>query len=287
MSNNRALLKSVQDLYSLAEVFRPEKGHPDRPYVFKSTIFSFIDDNGVAYFGELPIREKEISLELFHDNLEHIPDEEIYPPASSHITISAISVGNDVYIKEPNLVVYKTSKERGVLAKLLLQEVEVMELVKERPHPHIVHYHGCIVNRGRILSIVLDRYHQTLERRREDRGRGFNADLCFKSIRSAIKHLHSLGLAHNDLNPMNIMVDREDTPFLIDFGSCRPFGASLISTGTLGWMEDEFVTSEKSHDEFSLRKLQSWLVDMPAGNYERRSYPIPSLSKSSVAPDIA
>jgi serine/threonine protein kinase len=148
-----------------------------------------------------------------------------------------------------------------------------MELLRKHPHPHIVQYRGCIVKRGRITGIALNRYHQTLERRLEDRERKFDTNSCFQTIFSAIEHLHSLGLAHNDLSPMNIMVDQEDRSFLIDFGSCQPFGADLITIGTPGWMEDYFMTSAKSHDEFSLRKLRNWLVDMPAGRYEKPSYP--------------
>jgi len=39
-------------------------------------------------------------------------------------------------------------------------------------------------------------------------------------IESGIRHLHSLGLVHNDINPRNIMMDH-DKAVIIDFGSCR------------------------------------------------------------------
>lgn len=46
---------------------------------------------------------------------------------------------------------------------------------------------------------------------------------------------------------------------LIDFGSCQPFGERLQSLGTRGWYEELFFTSEKKHDEFSMRKIKEWL----------------------------
>jgi serine/threonine protein kinase len=54
-----------------------------------------------------------------------------------------------------------------------------------------------------------------------------------RDIRAGARHLHSLGLAHNDLNPTNIAVDGDDDPILLDFGSCRRFGEHL-SGGTNG-----------------------------------------------------
>jgi len=36
-------------------------------------------------------------------------------------------------------------------------------------------------------------------------------------IRAGVEHLHSLGLAHNGLNPTNIAVNTEDNPIQLDF----------------------------------------------------------------------
>ena len=44
-------------------------------------------------------------------------------------------------------------------------------------------------------------------------------------VESGIRHLHSLGLIHNDINPSNIMLDGEIP--IIDFGSCQREGESL------------------------------------------------------------
>ena len=80
-----------------------------------------------------------------------------------------------------------------------------------------------------------------------------------ESITDATKHLHALGLAHNDINPANVMVRDDDTICVIDFGSCRPFGCRLITAGSYGWIDEEFTTSDLKHDEVALNKLRDWL----------------------------
>jgi serine/threonine protein kinase len=78
-------------------------------------------------------------------------------------------------------------------------------------------------------------------------------------IASAVAHLHSLGLAHNDPKPSNIMLDSEDEPFLIDFGSCQKFGGSLLTGGTEGWIDQPFTTSDKAHDQLGLFQIRQWV----------------------------
>ena len=66
------------------------------------------------------------------------------------------------------------------------------------------------------------------------------AERWAEGLRVAQAYLHSLGLAHNDINPYNIMVREDGTPVLIDFGSCQPFGGRLQSLGSPGWYEEMF-----------------------------------------------
>ena len=83
------------------------------------------------------------------------------------------------------------------------------------------------------------------------------------ALESAVSHLHSLGLAHNDLHPGNILVDDKGAPVLRDFEAAREIGAKLgIRRGTGGWIEEEmkdYHTSDKNHDLFALGKIRAWL----------------------------
>ncbi|TAQ86248.1 hypothetical protein B7494_g5414 [Chlorociboria aeruginascens] len=116
-------------------------------------------------------------------------------------------------------------KGSNYIPKALLEETLVMEQISKLYHPNIVGYYGF-------------KFVETLE--------------------SAVDYLHSLGLAHNDINPDNIMI-KDGMPVLIDFGSAQPFGKRLQSLGTEGWYEELFFTSEKKHDTYSLWKLREWL----------------------------
>ena len=123
-----------------------------------------------------------------------------------------------------------------------------MELISKSPHPNIVGYYGCRVRRGRITAIILEQIDKTLTQYAETAEfQELDRDRFAEAIYSAVDHLHSLGLAHNDINPHNIMV-KDGALVLIDFGSCRPFGKRLESLGTEGWYEELFSTSEKKHD---------------------------------------
>ena len=112
----------------------------------------------------------------------------------------------------------------------------------------------------------MDRYPITLEDRLKERtgALGFDKDSCMDGLVSAMKHIHTLGLARNDLNPENIVLDEHESPVIIDLGSCQPFGYALITAGTREWREEDFETSEVRHDQVSLGKIRSWMEDKVA-----------------------
>jgi serine/threonine protein kinase len=100
-------------------------------------------------------------------------------------------------------------------------------------------------------------------------------------LRAGIEHLHSLGYAHNDLNPMNVAMDGGDAPVILDFGSCRKFGETLLSGGTPGWIDEDFSTSGAQQDWRALRKMEVWLWERQA---ERE---ILSEAHQASSPDVA
>jgi serine/threonine protein kinase len=163
------------------------------------------------------------------------------------------------YIKRPGLTCYESMKGTDYVPKALLDETLIMELISKSPHENIIGYYGCRVRRGRITAIVLERLEKTLTQcALTPYLQELDQDRFLKALESAVDHLHSLGLAHNDINPDNIMI-RNGAPVLIDFGSCQPVGKPLQSLGTEGWYEEVFFTSEKKHGIYSLTKLREWL----------------------------
>jgi serine/threonine protein kinase len=144
----------------------------------------------------------------------------------------------------------------------------MLERVSKAPHPYIVRFLGCRIRRGRITAIILESLRWTLwdyAHKRPNEFAQLDKEAFLAGVESAVDYIHSLGLAHNDINPFNIMVREADdascSPVLIDFDSCGPFGCRLLTGGTPGFVDIEdpepFV-SLKRHDEFALGRLREW-----------------------------
>lgn len=252
-------LKSLQDL-TIVESFSPGSTVP------KHTTFYHITSDEKLYFGQTSRNKKELSLQEFRHALERIPDEEVYPsiPSQPPLTSAPESIDQPTYIKRPGLNSFEDMRGTPFVPKAILQETLIMEQISKTAHPNIIRYYGCRTRRGRICAIVLEELEQTLSQFISTP----EIDTLDKTkfadgVESAIEYLHSLGLAHNDLNPDNIMVRRgnndEIQPVLIDFGSCQPYGKPLDSLGTVGWYDKPFFHSELEHDTFGLAKLRRWL----------------------------
>jgi len=85
--------------------------------------------------------------------------------------------------------------------------------------------------------------------------------VCYlPGIKDGIRHLHSLRLIHNDINPANIMLDNQG-PVIVDFDSCRAPGESLNRVKrTYGWHDPNVRVSQESNDLNALAELRIWLT---------------------------
>lgn len=252
-------LRSLQDL-TIVESFSPGSTVP------KHTTFYHITSDERLYFGQTSRNKKELTLQEFRHALERIPDEEVYPniPSQPPLTIAPDSIHQSTYIKRPGLNSFEDMRGTPFVPKAILHETLIMEQISKAAHPNIIHYYGCRIRRGRICAIVLEELEQTLTQLTSTPEFDTLDKTKFADgVESAIEYLHLLRLAHNDLNPDNIMIrrgkDDEILPVLIDFGSCQPYGKPLDSLGTVGWYEQPFFHSELEHDTFGLAKLRRWL----------------------------
>ena len=77
----------------------------------------------------------------------------------------------------------------------------------------------------------------------------------FQWVCEAVDYAHSKGIVHRDLKPANILVDRNGSPFVIDFGLAQawapwvPKRDQMIASGTPQYMSPEHV-SENNELEF-------------------------------------
>ena len=186
-----------------------------------------------------------------------IPPEDFCPEFKQGLTPVSVPLLEDIYIKKPSLMAWQP-EDQGYIAALVLQEAEICETLKKHPHPNIAQYHGCLLENGRIAGLCFTKYGSTLEEALAVMNGITEREMTalLKAIEDGIRHLHRLGLAHNDINPSNIMMDGEK-PVIIDFDSARPIGEKLgYKIGTVGWELEEAEFSGPENDLFGLAKIQ-------------------------------
>jgi len=132
-----------------------------------------------------------------------------------------------------------------------LREVEV---TRQLQHPNIVRLVGAgtqgepdiLHNRTSEVLIVFPFYKQSLQdelERRELVSQPLAQDLIlgiFFHICSAVRELHTAQppLAHRDIKPHNILLDRDLSPILMDFGSAAPARLTVSSLKEAAYLQD-------------------------------------------------
>ncbi|MBE3049945.1 protein kinase family protein [Candidatus Bathyarchaeota archaeon] len=257
-ATTRHEISSIQDLDAIVDT------RDATTAAIKYTTFYLFTSNDVALLGKIPKAKAEITIGEYTAALERVPDRSIFP-ALTNDTVAVLTSapeGNDnQYIKRPNMSMYELcDHDDDFLASLLLSEAATMEQIARHPHPNIVRYHGVRARRGRITGLVLEKYPITLLEHVQ-RGMDLDEEKVMAALESAVEYLHSLGLAHNDIHPVNIMVSAEKMPVLIDFDSCQPFGKRLMSQGTPGWADVFDGLSGKEHDIYALSRVREWFKE--------------------------
>lgn len=166
--------------------------------------------------------------------ISKIPMENVWPPMDPCFTPAPDPLPPNSYIKQPSLLYYGDSPASLEPGRQVLAEVEVCEVLRRHPHPNIAQYLGCVTKNGRVTGLCFNKYPMTLSQKLKE-ATPFDRALCLRGIESGVRHMHALGLIHNDLNPSNIMMDGE-SPVIIDFDSCKREGDKLgLKAGTVGW----------------------------------------------------
>lgn len=258
--------RQLHDITSFADfdgqIMTHLRGCPDGTH---TTMFWKFRHGGDAYFTEIPKRLSTITINEARSSLRRIPDDEIYPKLAADAgslteAPTARITDGEIFIKRPALHNYDIPGDHHWIGKLLLSEAQIIEKVSKNPHRNIVEYHGCYMVDGRIKGIALKRYLHSLDDYLEKDGAAMeDAEALMQQLESAVSYLHSLGLAHNDVKPSNIMRKADNTPVLIDFGSCRPFEETLITRGTPGWGQEPYHISVKEQDFSALKRMRKWL----------------------------
>jgi serine/threonine protein kinase len=110
------------------------------------------------------------------------------------------------------------------------------------PHPNIAEYLGCVVKKGRVTGLCFTKYPAYLNDlkmviiwAKPSNKVHLDTKVCLKGIEAGLKHMHKLGLVHNDITTHNIMMDG-DKPIIINFNACTREGEYI---GQIGKMDSE------------------------------------------------
>ena len=178
----------------------------------------------------------------------------------------------DCYLKSPNVSVWNGSK---IVAELMLAEARVNQTFLAEPHVNLGTYLGCILHKDRIVQLTFPYYLKTLSdrviRAKQEGSDCFPAneqETCLNGIKTAVRHIHFMGYARNDISACNILFDRNEKAVLIDLDSCALIGEPLKKGGNVGgwrgpfFWGKEFKYSSIDCDELSLQDIEDWLSDM-------------------------
>lgn len=124
-------------------------------------------------------------------------------------------------------------------------------LARQVSSPHVVRIHD-IARDGERWIISMDFIDgESLERRLE-RGGPLTADAAVvlaRGLLSGLSAAHRCGVVHRDLKPANILFDRNDRPYLTDFGVARSLGATGVTQTGLIVGTPEYLSPEQARGD--------------------------------------
>ena len=181
----------------------------------------------------------------------------------SEACVAAASSGRALYVKELGVAGYDGPASMPTVKKIATQEAYVCGLLSRAGprHKNIAEYLGCVVRDGCVAALVFPKYYETLAERLKRGCEPADVAEVVPGLRSAIAHLYTMDLSHNDINPTNIMfAGRQDTtPILIDFDSCREVNKPLFKGCTYEWGDLNATTARKEHDENAVELIEAHL----------------------------
>lgn len=234
----------------------------DPKFLYTHVILRDADNYYSAQVPERITHPVDISSIRSHSSLVMIPPEHICPKVESDLTICPNPEGPNVFTKHPRLTGYNGS---ACLSLWLLQEARICELLIKNTHENVARYLGCTVKNDRITGLCFEKYEETLEDRIQD-GRLVDNENCLRQIEAGTKHLHNLGVVHNDMRLDNVMFRsrHDDVPVIIDFDSCALKGFPLPDKRRP--LPDDASIAEFKNDTFGLKMLQRELEMGGQGN---------------------
>ncbi|GAA5973961.1 hypothetical protein JCM11641_001243 [Rhodosporidiobolus odoratus] len=158
--------------------------------------------------------------------------------------------GPDASTRSVKLVHRSKNPTSSARVRALWTEFKCIRALRSAPHPNLISFREFIITPS--YAIVTMPFHPRLMPVALPESK---AKIYFRQLLSAVEHLHSHGIAHNDIKPSNILLSADDQPILIDYGFSTSY--SLTSPdrflSSLSWGTPEYLSPERAkgmlHDE--------------------------------------
>lgn len=149
----------------------------------------------------------------------------------------------------------------------ILREIKILKFCTEYRHPNIlslididIEYHG---NKLNSISIVTERgdtdLHELIYKYNKNNNHLTEEHYKFIlfQILSGVKHLHSANIIHRDLKPSNIIINKDSTIKIIDFGLSRSCVSKMTEYVVTRWYRaPEIVLSKAEYQH----KIDIWSI---------------------------
>jgi len=106
--------------------------------------------------------------------------------------------------KRPKLLFYDDPTACKRCQAWVLAEALVLEVLAKRPHPHVIQYHGVVVEGVRIVGPAFECLPQSLDQRCRAAAPPLDVTKVIRVVTDALAHVHSFGCCHHDVNPKNM-----------------------------------------------------------------------------------
>ena len=169
------------------------------------------------------------------------------------------------------LLLSSLAANKRAIAGLKREALHAMEL----SHSHIVTVRGFEEMESGQPFLVMDYVDgETLEEMLLERERMSEAEVTriFGPIAEALDYAHGRGVIHRDVKPSNIMIRRDGTPLIMDFGIARETkeSSSRVSgrestSGTLPYMSPEQLRGKKPEASQDIYSLAATMWECLAG----------------------
>lgn len=152
----------------------------------------------------------------------------------------ALKMMHQAFLEDPNFLA-RFQREAQIVAQL--------------EHPHIVPVYDFNEHKGQPYLIMKFIEGKTLKHQQAARALTLETIVeIMTAVAGALSYAHRKGVLHRDIKPSNIVIDKEGTPFLTDFGLARiaQAGESTMSTdmvlGTPHYISPEQAKGQKNLD---------------------------------------